>query len=171
MTEGEIVRANEGLAHLLTRRYSQREDYDDILQEARLGILIAARKYDPQRAAFSTYAAQWIRSRVARHFKNIERHVLFTVSLDAPTTSEDGEGPALIETIIDDRDDAYARADAAIVAEMALAQMRPFAATTLRMRGEGRTLQDIADRLGRSRQWINETMRRAREKIARRIGA
>lgn len=34
--------------------------YEDALQEAFIGLIVAAEKYDPERGAFSTYATAWI---------------------------------------------------------------------------------------------------------------
>jgi len=52
------------LAHMpLARSMAQKVttlSYDDALQEAMLGLTVAARKYNPARGAFASYAAPWI---------------------------------------------------------------------------------------------------------------
>lgn len=158
MTENEIVRANEGLAHCITKRYKDRADYDDILQEARIGILQAARKYDPTRAAFSTYAAQWIRSRVGRYFGTQEDSVL---SLDDSA----GEETSIIDTIEDPNENGIERSDAKLVAESALDKLPPRAVQAFRLRGQGYTFQGISDKLGYSRARAEQVIRKYSNKM------
>lgn len=61
-----IVLENVGLVHRVIKDHCpHRRDRDDLLQEGLLGLLEAARRFDPSRAvAFSTYAYYWIRNRV-----------------------------------------------------------------------------------------------------------
>jgi RNA polymerase sigma factor (sigma-70 family) len=64
-----LVLANLGLAVELARRFrSAGMTMDDLLQEARLGLVHAADRYDPDahRGRFSTYAAHWIRKYIHR---------------------------------------------------------------------------------------------------------
>jgi len=63
-----LVEANLGFAAYMAgqfRRYSV--DYDDLVQEAHVGLILAARHFDPNRGArFATYAAWWIEARLRR---------------------------------------------------------------------------------------------------------
>ena len=67
-----IVRDNkfvhDGLVHTVARRFAQTGmPYDDIVQAGRLGLVEAARKFDPSRGKqFSTYAVPWVRSEIQR---------------------------------------------------------------------------------------------------------
>ena len=158
MTENEIVKANEGLAHCITRRYKQREDYDDILQEARIGIMQAARKYDPTKSAFSTYAAQWIRSRVGRYFGMQEDTVL---SLNDSA----GEETSILDTIEDPNENGIERSEAAMVSESALALLPPRAVQAFRLRGQGYTFRGMSDKMGYSRARAEQIIRRYSNKM------
>ncbi len=53
---------NLGLARKVANRYVGRAgvlDFDDLLQEATLGLMRAARDFDPNRTRFSTYGTLW----------------------------------------------------------------------------------------------------------------
>ncbi|MFI1417685.1 sigma-70 family RNA polymerase sigma factor [Streptomyces sp. NPDC020731] len=63
-----LVVHNQRLVHSLVRLYQdQGLDYEDLLQHGFLGLLRAARKFDPSKGfKFSTYATWWIRQAVTR---------------------------------------------------------------------------------------------------------
>lgn len=65
----EIVTLNEGLAVTFGYRYGKPQtdaEKEDVEQAARMGILRAARDFDPTRGSFSTHAAWHIRDYVQR---------------------------------------------------------------------------------------------------------
>jgi len=65
----EIVVANTGLAKQLGFRYGHPKteaDEDDVLQAAKMGLLRAAKDFDPSKGTFSTHAAWHIRDHVQR---------------------------------------------------------------------------------------------------------
>jgi RNA polymerase primary sigma factor len=79
LTDAERAARNElALANLplvpywakrFTRRLGRKVDFDDLVQEGRIGLLRAAELYDPSRGvAFSTYASHWIKQRMGRAF-------------------------------------------------------------------------------------------------------
>ena len=59
---GELVLANIPFAHTIVKRYCRQRNYDDMLQEVVLGMVIAAQHYDG-RYTFTTYATNWMKSR------------------------------------------------------------------------------------------------------------
>ncbi|MGC9376546.1 sigma-70 family RNA polymerase sigma factor [Streptomyces sp. MH13] len=63
-----LVVHNQRLVRSLVRPYlEQGLDYDDLLQHGLLGLLRAARKFDPTKGfKFSTYATWWIRQSITR---------------------------------------------------------------------------------------------------------
>jgi len=71
MTAEEAIRDHDGLAHKLAYHYARRFrsfDADDLVQEARLGLMRAASKYEPEKGnRFSTYANWWIRAFISRY--------------------------------------------------------------------------------------------------------
>lgn len=64
-----ILRENEGLSKTLGFRYARPQneaDKDDILQAAKMGLLRAAKDFDPTKGTFSTHAAWHVRDYVQR---------------------------------------------------------------------------------------------------------
>jgi RNA polymerase sigma-B factor len=71
-TASDLVLAHLGVAHGIARRYRHRGiASDDLEQVARLGLLKAARSYDPAKQAdFLAYAVPTIRGEVRKHFRD-----------------------------------------------------------------------------------------------------
>jgi len=69
--DGLIERALP-LAHQIARRYVRSGDqFDDVLQVARLGLVKAVSRFDPDRGvAFSTYAVPTMVGEIKRHFRD-----------------------------------------------------------------------------------------------------
>ncbi|MET8163735.1 sigma-70 family RNA polymerase sigma factor [Streptomyces sp. NPDC005329] len=63
-----LVLHNQRLVHKLVPRYlEQGLDYEDLFQHGALGLMRAARKFDPSKGfKFSTYATWWIRQSISR---------------------------------------------------------------------------------------------------------
>lgn len=63
-----LVLHNQRLVHKMVPRYlEQGLDYDDLFQHGVLGLIRAARKFDPAKGfKFSTYATWWIRQSISR---------------------------------------------------------------------------------------------------------
>ncbi|GIF55924.1 SigB/SigF/SigG family RNA polymerase sigma factor [Asanoa iriomotensis] len=67
----ELVRSAMPFAGRLARRYRGRgEPMDDLEQVARLGLLKAVDRFDPQRGAFTGFAAATIIGELRRHFRD-----------------------------------------------------------------------------------------------------
>jgi len=67
----EVVTAHLWLAESLARRFGHRgEDDEDILQVARLGLVEAARRFQPERGDFMPFAAATIRGMLKHHFRD-----------------------------------------------------------------------------------------------------
>lgn len=70
--EATLVMAHLGVAQSIARRYRNRGiSHDDLEQVARLGLVKAARSYDPSRQnEFLAYAVPTIRGEVRKHFRD-----------------------------------------------------------------------------------------------------
>jgi RNA polymerase sigma factor (sigma-70 family) len=71
-----LVKQYDGLAEYLCRRYERLSEHDDIVQEARIGLLAAARKYDPSKGVkFATFAVHAIRGQIKHYFRDRHRSI------------------------------------------------------------------------------------------------
>jgi RNA polymerase primary sigma factor len=60
-----LVECNEALALSIARKYQGRGlDLDDLLQAAKLGLIKAATRFDPDRGRFTTCATFWVRQSI-----------------------------------------------------------------------------------------------------------
>lgn len=67
----QAIWLNLPLADALARHYHDRgEDHDDLVQVARLGLVKAVERFDPQRGDFSVYAVPTIAGELKRHFRD-----------------------------------------------------------------------------------------------------
>lgn len=68
MAEDRLVKRNKALMGTVTRKFIGTQTtvigMDDIEQQAYMGILEAAKRYDPEEGAFSTYAVIWMRQQI-----------------------------------------------------------------------------------------------------------
>lgn len=65
------IRINLPVADSLARRYRSRgEDLEDLTQVARLGLIQAARRFDPDTGAFLAFAIPTISGEIKRHFRD-----------------------------------------------------------------------------------------------------
>jgi RNA polymerase sigma-B factor len=72
LVEDELVAQHLNLARSLARRFAGHgEPVEDLRQVAFVGLVLAARRYDPdQKASFSTYATATILGELKRHFRD-----------------------------------------------------------------------------------------------------
>lgn len=79
-------------------------DYEDLLQSATLGILIAKNSYKEDCGSWAQYSSYFIRNEL-RHLIGIKQGKIpaLTLSLDAPLTAlEDDDDMTLLDTVADD---------------------------------------------------------------------
>ncbi len=68
----QLIEIHGGLARTIAMRFRRKEQcctLDDLVQEARRGLIDGAGHYDPARGAFSTVASIWIRKRILAHIE------------------------------------------------------------------------------------------------------
>lgn len=77
VAEAELIRRNLRLVYDLARRYqTPGATFEDLVQEGAIGLLRAARKFEPARGnRFSTFAHWWIRQGISRFVKGPTRTI------------------------------------------------------------------------------------------------
>jgi len=63
-----------GLANLLASKYTRfsGSEFDDLYQEAVIGLMRASKTYDPEKTKPTTYSSFWIRARMMKYVKELE---------------------------------------------------------------------------------------------------
>jgi RNA polymerase sigma factor (sigma-70 family) len=168
-------------ADAYARRYLRRHrDLDDLVGFARVGLMEAARRYDPRRGDFKAYAVAWMR-----------REILMGIMLDRTihvpyveqwAARNDGSGPAAAALALrrrtardgndltgtlaapapdDDDDEALAPL---------LAPLSPAEADALTLHlgldgGHGRSFREVAEAMGTYKNMAGALIARARKKL------
>lgn len=99
-----LVIENQGLVHFIAKKFSAFHPLEDLVQEGNLGLLRAARTFDPSKGKWLTYAYGWVRAYVWRfvtkapqvkHWTgNGRARGLPVISADAPAF-DDGDATVL----------------------------------------------------------------------------
>ena len=162
MTDLEKLLAdNQGLVFFWVRRYfpllenRAAIDAEDLTQAGFLGIIDAARTFDGDKGAWSTWASYYIRTAILNALGIRKRRPEDgALSLDVPANPEDGQGETLLDLIPDaslpEIDAGLIREEVRAVVRLAVGhiqderQRRALELTHL----EGSTIKEAAARLG-----------------------
>jgi RNA polymerase sigma factor (sigma-70 family) len=133
--ERAFVLANDGLPHAVVNAYLRKfpkyaDLSDDLLQEARLAMVDAYRKYDAAKGKFGTYAWWWMLSRVRDYVRQTVNPLACERYLDRGDMAE-YQVPATTP--------AYDCVDAARIAERVAGEMRAMS----EVNGGQRTERDL----------------------------
>ena len=192
----ELVTPNLAYVATIARQYLHRGvPFEDLLHEGALGLIEAARRFDPERnIRFVVYAAWWIRKFLAEATYRQGRQVvppkrkvvgedgvprsvpLSEFSLDAAST-RDGDatlGDRLVDTASPDAESCAIRTEIGITVSEALTHLNDIERHVMRRRfgldGAPRsTLREIGEELGVTRERIRQIETRARELLRRHI--
>lgn len=154
-----VVRQNAHLPKHLRLQYGE-----DLLQEGRIGLLLALRDFDPEKGSFATVAVPYIRSRVVDAARRLGRHPTYTVpilSVDESSEEEDddpiyGSVPRSEAT---QEEETYLSELVTLVRAF-LETLRPYERDVVLARFWGEESQAaIARRLGVSRQRVNRILK------------
>ncbi|MGP3732210.1 sigma-70 family RNA polymerase sigma factor [Streptomyces sp. GDS52] len=144
-----LVLHNQRLVHSLVRLHlEQGLDYDDLLQHGFLGLLRAARKFDPTKGfKFSTYATWWIRQAITRAIADEGAVIRIPVHMHEQMRKVAGTERALAA-----EGRPATAADVAVMCDMTLQKVEEIRRLTRRtdsldrVIGDGATLADFVGR-------------------------
>ena len=188
--EGLVARAqldDEAALEILVRRYrgfsrSKARSYflvgadaDDIEQEGLIGLYKAIRDFRPDRASsFRAFADLCITRQVISAIKSANRnkHQALNqyVSLSRSRSAGEDGGEQCLEdilegTALDPADEVIGRQQVAAMHRALSASLSSFEVEVLRLYVEGRSYQEIGDRLGRAAKSIDNAIQRIKRKL------
>jgi len=72
MVTNRLITENKGLVMSIAKRYQHRGlDFDDLVQEGNIGLILAKSRYrDDMGTKFTTYASYWIKQTIVRAIEN-----------------------------------------------------------------------------------------------------
>lgn len=178
--EEELLRRYKGLAKAKANMYYMvGADEDDVLQEGMIGLLKAVRQFDEEKeASFRTFAGICVTTQIISAIRSAQRNkhkaLNTSVSLDASIGQQDraeGEPQMRIE-------DTLMASPADSPEQMLLMQdimeyilhnddkvFSEYELQVLTERMQGRSAEQIAETLGRTRKSVDNCLHRARQKI------
>jgi RNA polymerase sporulation-specific sigma factor len=166
----QLVTDNLALVRWIARRYAfGGRDLDDLVQEGTLGLIKAARSFDPSLGfAFSSFAYSCIQNHL-RTFLGRERE---TLSLDEPLGDADGDTHA--DILPDARPSPEHVAVSTGHVGAVLASLPEREATVLRLRfglddGVERTGEEVGQTLGLSKMRVSQIERKALARIRKAV--
>jgi RNA polymerase sigma factor (sigma-70 family) len=135
----DLCQKYEKLAYKIAGQYGGRGiALDERRSAALVGLLVASRKYDPQKGPFGPYAKPWIRGEVTALFKKAARH-RGKYSLNETIINEDDESEEKSVIIIDENEPVF---------RPYLGQLEPRERETIEARSDDQSLQSVGQKLG-----------------------
>jgi RNA polymerase sigma factor (sigma-70 family) len=175
----ELVEQHMGLAQVIALDYSNIPGIglDEAISEANMAMLRASDGYDPKKGDFSPYAARAIRNSLnSLYAKQLKVARLFPKSLDDPPGLQDGssgsQSSSQLSRIQDSRQDVHRsvkRAETSSVLREVLRTLSPREQIVIEHMRLGRTLSEIGESLGVSKQAIHKISAPALAKLRARL--
>lgn len=175
---------HEHLIPFFQRRYFPSvEASDDMLQAGRIGLFIASQKWVPAKGAFSTYAKYWVLRETTRYLRS--RRVLLhrrgraadklirpeLISMDQPLAGEpDASYHDVVGTPAVQEEIAIENSEAARVAK-AVSGLKPKQQQVVELWMQGKTLQQIGDEVGFTRERARQVFNDAKSVLAKKLAA
>lgn len=150
----DLVVRHLPVARSLAARYAGRGvEVDDLRQAARVGLVKAARRYDPEQGAFLSYAVPMATGEMRRCFRDLARCV-------RPGPVADDERGPLIEQV-GEPDPGFDGAEARVLVDGALRDLGETDLEILRLRyTEGLTQAEIGDEIGATQAQVSRALTR-----------
>jgi RNA polymerase sigma factor (sigma-70 family) len=167
-TPGELVTENIGLANSLAQKYFNvpNVENDDVIQQARKGLVRAARAFDPAKGKFSSFAWRVIQNELNDLYgRQMKVATNEAVSLDEPIGRDSAGNDATRYDVMPDRTErgplGIEREETAAIIKSAVDSLPEQPRTIVRMSMQGLDGEEIAAKLGISRQRVNLVLQNA----------
>lgn len=173
---GELVRRYRGLIRCKARSYFLAgADRDDIMQEGMIGLFKAIRDYDATRqASFHSFAELCVTRQMITAVKSATRRkhspLNGYISLSRPASAED-EGERLLSDIIaarevcDPAEIVIGAWETEFIRTGVAGALSGFERDVLRLYTDGKSYQDIAEKLGRHTKAVDNALQRVKRKM------
>lgn len=154
LQQEDLVVRHLPVARSLAARYSGRGvEVDDLRQAARMGLVKAARRYDPAQGEFLSYAVPMAKGEMRRCFRDLARCV-------RPRQVEDDDSGSLVEQV-GEIDPGFERAEARVLVAEALVGLDETDLTVLRLRYvEDLTQAEIGEEIGATQAQVSRMLAR-----------
>lgn len=147
----KLVEDNLGLAASAVKRYSGSPNYNDLLSEANLGLVIAAATWNKDfGVAFSTYAFHCIRNAIIKFLRREMQYKSVSLDYNLQEIESGRQG----EQTVDDLDEI----------DFINNNISDREVNILKMRSDGSTLLEIGAAHGISKQRVQQITKRIKEK-------
>lgn len=168
MYDEKLVTDNLALAKYVAKKYIQSGlEYDDLLQVAYEGLVLAAARYDPGKGfAFSTFAVCCMEKRIWMQFR---KKGVDTESLEDPIPGTD----LVLADTLEDPTDAFAEMALRDVLVWAIGRLRPrerYVIEAQFLRDPPMTQREIARVLGTQQAYVSRIRKQALEKLRAYMG-
>ncbi len=176
VASGELIRRYRGLIRCKARSYFLAgAGRDDIMQEGMIGLFKAIRDYDPARqASFHSFAELCVTRQMITAVKSATRrkHTPLNgyVSLSKPATADE-EGERLLSDIIaardicDPADIVIGAWETDFIRTGIVESLSSFECDVLRLYTNGKSYQEIAERLDRHTKAVDNALQRIKRKM------
>ncbi|MFE6649933.1 sigma-70 family RNA polymerase sigma factor [Nocardioides sp. NPDC057772] len=150
----DLVVRHLPVARSLAARYSGRGvEVDDLRQAARMGLVKAARRYEPSQGEFLSYAVPMAKGEMRRCFRDLSRSV-------RPVPGQNDEDGSLVEQV-GEIDPGFDHAEARVMVDAALRGLDETELLVLRLRyADGLTQAEIGEKIGATQAQVSRTLAR-----------
>lgn len=170
-------------------------DIEDLINEGNIGLITAAKKFDPsQNVRFTSYAVWWIRQSLRKLVFDTARDVRIPLSrkdeffsgkwsmasLDVAYRADDGFLEPLVCSVhdirYDDPDDAFIKEEAKSAVRLAVSRLPEKEKDVINLRygfdtGVGRSLKEIGEILNYSKEGVRQIEQRALSRLRMELAA
>ena len=165
-----LIMENIRLVHyVLSKMRIKQQDYNDLMQVGTIGLINAARTFDPSRSKFSTYAIKCIRNEIFIYLRR-EKKEAGKVYIQDEFTVENKDSTLSYEELIEDKNARFSERlenceEIERILSIVLNRMKKREKLALLYDFSQLTKKEVLENLNTSRQYLFELQRRTRSRL------